>query len=103
MGKRYRLSWRTFEGPVKAIIHFYCEHPDITEAEMSAASFSAWCAVDSAMDQLSQEERDIIMERFTRTDEWMEGRPSIELINAIIRKTCRLTAEAMGICDKDTK
>ena len=103
MGKRYRLSWRTFEGPVKAIIHFYCSHPGITEAEMSAASFSAWCAVDHAMDQLNQEERDIIMERFSEGDGWMDGRPSIELVNAVIRKMCRLTAEGMGIADKDTK
>lgn len=103
MSRKYRLSWRTFEGPVKAIIHFYCGHPGITEAEMSAASYSAWCAVDDAMTRLTQEERDIIMEKFSEGDAWMDGRPSIELVNAVIRKMCRLTAENMGIADRDTK
>lgn len=95
------MSWRTFEGPVKAVIRFYCTHTDVMPDEMSTASFSAWCACESAMQNLSEAERDAVMDTFG-TDAWNQNRRiSADQQNAAIRKVCRLVAENMGIADKE--
>lgn len=102
MGKRYRLSWRTFEGPVKALIRFYATHQDAMPDEMSTASFSAWCACESAMAEMSETERGILLDSFGSDEQWKQNQKvSAEHQNAVIRKACRLVAENMGIADKE--
>jgi hypothetical protein len=69
--------------------------------EMSSASFSAWCACESAMQDLSETEKDVIMDSFG-DDKWQQNQKiSSEHQNAIVRKMCRLVAENMGIADKE--
>ena len=101
--RRYRLSWRTFEGPVKTIIRFYCSHEDVMPDEMSTASFSAWCACESAMQDLTEAEKDAVRDAFGNDENWKRNQKiSADHQNAVIRKVCRLVAENMGIADKET-
>ena len=101
MGRKYRMSWRTFEGPVKAVIRFYCTHQDVMPDEMSSASFSAWCACESAMQDLEEIEQEMVLDAFLPDDQWRKNQKTpAEHQNAVIRKVCRLVAENMGLCDK---